>query len=140
MRGFAAAAVFAIDVAAGTIAPSSGRPIDAPPALSKVRLDRCFFVMNIFDLLDRLAPTRPSGSARAGTPWTDSNESGREGRPVKAQMEYPGPLPGRMGLKNRQDCRSRRAARAPALCPDAASCAPPLRTPPRPLRSRRAPA
>ena len=47
MRGFAAAAVCASAVAAGTMADSSGKPMAAVPLLSRVRRDKCFFVMNI---------------------------------------------------------------------------------------------
>src|SRR3954468_22269834 len=46
-RETGAAAVFAIEVAAGTIESSSGRASDAPIPLRTVRRETCFLVMNI---------------------------------------------------------------------------------------------
>src|SRR5215471_2810490 len=50
-RVFGAAAVWRRGVWAGTIDSSSGSEIEAPSPRSTVRLDRCFFVMNIMPLL-----------------------------------------------------------------------------------------
>src|SRR5277367_5960526 len=46
-RGFGAAAVLAIAVAAGIMASSSGRPTVTPNPRSTVRRLRCFLVMNM---------------------------------------------------------------------------------------------
>src|SRR5215467_3265948 len=50
-RVFGAAAVWRRGVCAGTIDSSSGRDIEAPSPRNTVRLDRCFFVINIMPLL-----------------------------------------------------------------------------------------
>src|SRR5690554_3906591 len=106
MRGLAAAAVFAIDVAAGTIAPSSGRPIDAPPALSNVRLDRCFFVMNIFDL-PRDSPARPA--------WADHGPGGQPPILISPRSKND-PLRRKWGIPPTvaRPARSQESARLPA--------------------------
>ncbi len=71
MRGFAAAAVCAIAVAAGIIASSSGRDTLTPRPRNTVRRDRCFLVMNIFIYLcvsacvTRLSPAGTSGRRRS---------------------------------------------------------------------------
>src|SRR5215471_9170364 len=50
-RVFGAAAVWRRGVCAGTIDSSRGSEIEAPSPRNTVRLDRCFFVINIMPLL-----------------------------------------------------------------------------------------